>query len=121
MDSDGHLTQGIAHYVAKTEYEDLPEDVVVSTKRSILDTLGAMLPATTLSPASDIVHDLYAEIGGRGPCTLIGYGEKAPLLAAAMVNGSLTHAMDFDDFSGIDKPLVHPTANCLPAALALAE
>ena len=38
-----------------------------------------------------------------------------------MINGSLTHAVDFDDFSGIDKPMVHPTANCLPAALALAE
>lgn len=121
MNHEGRLTEGIAHYVERTGYEDLPEEAVASTKRSILDTLGILFPATTLAPASDVVHDLYAQIDGGGPCTLIGYGEKASLLAAAMVNGSLAHAMDFDDFSGIDKPLVHPTANCLPAALALAE
>ncbi len=115
------LTRGIAEYVACTNYEDLPQKVVESTKKSILDTIGIMYPATTLTPVSDLVHDLYTEIDGGGNCTLVGYGEKASLLCAAMINGSLTHAVDFDDFSGIEKPMVHPTANCFPAALALAE
>lgn len=121
MDRTGQITRGIAEYVARTGYDDLSEEAVESTKKSILDTIGIMLPATTLTPVSDLVHDLYTELDGGGECTLVGYGEKASVLTAAMINGSLTHAVDFDDFSGIEKPLVHPTANCLPAALALGE
>ena len=121
MNLDGRLTRLVACYVAETSYDDLSEEAAASTKKSILDTLGIMFPATTLASTSDLVKDLFTEIDGGGNCTLVGYGEKTSLFAAAMINGSLTHAVDFDDFSGIDKPMVHPTANCLPAAMALAE
>lgn len=114
-------TKAVAEYIAQTNYEDLSAEAIESAKKSILDTLGIMFPATTLAPPSDVVHDLYLELDCGGECTLVGYGEKASLFSAAMINGSLTHAVDFDDSAGIDKPIVHPTASCFPAALALAE
>ena len=118
---DNTFSKALAEYIANTSYETIPEEGILSAKKSILDTLGIMFPATTLAPTSDIVHDLYTELDHGDECTLVGYGEKASLLNAVMINGSLTHAVDFDDDAGIDKPITHPTASCFPAALSLAE
>ena len=114
-------TRLVAEHLARTTYEDLTPEAVEFAKKSILDTLGIMFPATTLAPPSDVVHDLVMEVNEGHRCTLIGYGEKASLLEAAFMNGSLTHAVDFDDSAGIDRPLVHPSGSCFPAAITLAE
>ena len=53
-----------------------------------------------------------------GPCTVIGGGSAAPA-DAALLNGTLSHALDYDDthFAHIG----HPSVAILPAILALAE
>ncbi|MCI8469485.1 MAG: MmgE/PrpD family protein [Eggerthellaceae bacterium] len=114
-------TRTIAEHLANTTYEDLTPEAIEFAKKSIMDTLGIMFPATTLAPTSDVVHDLVLSIDEGGKCLMIGYGERASLLEAAFMNGSLTHAVDFDDSAGIERPLVHPTGSCLPAALTLAD
>ncbi len=115
------LTRKIAEHLSSTTYDNLPPLAIEFAKKSILDTLGIMFPATTLAPTSDVVHDLIADIDEGNRCALIGYGEKASLLGAAFMNGSLTHAVDFDDSAGIDRPLVHPSGSCFPAAITLAD
>ena len=114
-------TRVVAEHLASTTYEDLPPEAVEAAKKSILDTLGIMFPATTLAPTSDVVHDLVMDVDEGHRCTLIGYGERASLLEAAFMNGSLTHAVDFDDSAGTDRPLVHPSGSCFPAAITLAD
>ena len=114
-------TQIIAEHVANTAYEDLTPEAIEYAKKSILDTLGIMFPATTLAPTSDIVLDFIDEVNEGDSCTLVGYGRKASLLEAAFMNGSLTHGVDFDDSSGIDCPLGHPSGSCFPAALTLCD
>ena len=114
-------TRTMAEYLANTTYEDLTPEAIEYAKKSIMDTLGIMFPATTLAPTSDIVLDFIDEINEGGRCTMVGYGRKASLLEAAFMNGSLTHAVDFDDSAGVDRPLVHPTGSCFPAAITLAD
>ena len=114
-------TRTIAEYVANTTYEDLTPEAIEYAKKSIMDTLGIMFPATTLAPTSDIVLGFVDEVNEGGKCTLVGYGRKASLLDAAFMNGSLTHAVDFDDSAGIDRPLVHPSGSCFPAAITLCD
>lgn len=114
-------TKKIAEHIANTSYENLPEDARLFAKKSILDTLGIMFPATTLAPTSDVVHDLILDLDEGKSCTLIGYGERASLLTAAFMNGSLTHAVDFDDSAGTYRPLAHPSGSCFPAAITLGE
>ncbi len=114
-------TRVIAEHLATTTYDDLTPEAIEYAKKSIMDTLGIMFPATTLAPTSDVVHDLVMDVDEGSRCSLIGYGEKASLLEAAFMNGSLTHAVDFDDSAGIDRPLVHPSGSCFPAAITLAE
>ncbi|MDD5702385.1 MAG: MmgE/PrpD family protein [Dehalococcoidales bacterium] len=114
-------TQALARNIVNTRFEDISKETIEATKRSILDTLGVMLPPTTLVSTCEIVYELMAEAGGKTESTLIGFGGKAPCWVAAFVNGSLTHAIDFDDCVGLENPVTHPTGSCFPAALATAE
>jgi 2-methylcitrate dehydratase PrpD len=113
------LTKALATNIVKIQYDDLPKEVTEATKRSILDTLGVMMPPTTLEKACITLADMVHEVGGKQESTLIGFGWKAPCWDAAFVNGSLTHVLDYDDTT--DEPTHHPTAHTLPAALAIAE
>jgi len=109
----------LAKNVVAAKYEMLPHEIVEITKKSILDTLGVMLAASTLEPACQEMVELAKESGGVEESTIIAFGGKAPCVMAAFANGSLTHALDYDDVH--DGFGLHPTAACLPAALALSE
>ena len=114
-------TGKIAANIVATRYEDLPREEVESTKKSILDTLGVMLPPSSLVETCAAIYAVMTEAGGKAESTIVGFGGKAPCWIAACINGSLTHAIDFDNCVGVEKPLVHPTGSSLPAALAVAE
>jgi 2-methylcitrate dehydratase PrpD len=114
-------TQALAKNIVETTYDNLPEETRLATKKSILDILGVMLPPTTLVDSAITVYELMQEAGGKPESTIIGFGGKAPCWVAAFVNGSLTHAIDFDDCVGLEKPIMHPTGSSFPAALAAAE
>lgn len=113
------LTNALAANIVKTQYDDLPKEVKEATKRSILDTIGVMMPPTTLEKSCIALAEMIHEVGGKEESTLIGFGWKAPCWDAAFVNGSLTHVLDYDDTT--DEPTHHPTAHTFPAALAIAE
>lgn len=114
-------TQILAKNIVDTKYDNLPKDTVEATKKSILDTLGVMFPPTTLVETCSSVFELMIEAGGKQESTLIGFGGKVPCWVAGFVNGSLAHAIDFDDTVGLEKPIMHPTGSSFPAALAVAE
>lgn len=54
-----------------------------------------------------------------GPCTVIGAGSRASPESAALANGTLAHALIFDDLHRQAK--LHPGVAVIPAALAAAE
>jgi 2-methylcitrate dehydratase PrpD len=114
-------TPALVKNIVNTSYDSLPGDAREATKKSILDIIGVMLPPTTLVDTCISVYELMKEAGGAPESTIVGFGGKLPCMAAAFVNGSLTHAIDFDDCVGIEKPIVHPTGSSFPAALAIAE
>jgi len=114
-------TEILAKHIVKTRYDDLPQGTIDATRRSVLDTLGVMLPPTTLEKTCIVLHELVKEAGGKKESTLVGFGGKVPCWMAAFINGCLAHAIDYDDGVVSDVPVHHPTASTLPAALAIAE
>ena len=54
-----------------------------------------------------------------GPCLIFGTEQRVAALDAALINGTASHALDFDDCS--DTLGGHPSAPILPALFALAE
>lgn len=52
-----------ARYIAATDYGAIPKEVVESTKRSILDTLGLMVAGSGIEPGCREVIELVKEAG----------------------------------------------------------
>lgn len=69
-------------------------------------------------PVSTLTRDMVLTEGGHAQATLFG-GQKVPARAAALCNGTCSHALDYDDthFAHIG----HPSVAVIPAALAVAE
>jgi len=89
----------------------------VVTSLSVLDWI-AVGRAGVDEPVSRTIRNLVLGEGGAEQAHLLG-GGAAPLRGAALVNGTVSHALDYDDthFAHIG----HPSVAVLPAALALSE
>lgn len=86
--------------------------------RAFYDTLVSAL-AGAGEPASRNMLAYARAQGGAGPATVWSTGERLSLEYAALVNGTMGHALDYDDVSS---PLRgHPSVATVPALLALGE
>src|SRR5262249_19880998 len=86
-----------AEFSASLTFEQLPAEVVAVLKRIVLDTLGTTLAGTTLgSGVPELVEVVHAS-GGVGPSTVIGHGHRTSAPMAALANGALAHALNYDD------------------------
>lgn len=108
----------LADLITTTRSADLPTPTREATVLHTLDTLGCALAAVALD-AVPFVRASYAGRQVSGPSSVIGADQGLPADMAAMVNGALSHALDFDDTHA--GSLVHITTATAPAALAVAE
>jgi 2-methylcitrate dehydratase PrpD len=110
-----HATRALIESVAGITAETLPAAARVVARHCVLDWFGVAI-AGSREPLSEM---LVAELAGGGAATLAGRCERAAMLDAALINGAMSHALDFDDthttMSG------HPSVPVMPAVLALAE
>ncbi len=88
------------------------------TAMSALDWI-AVGCAGTAEPVARITRDMVLAEGGAGQARLFGSPISVPARAAALSNGTTSHALDYDDthFGHIG----HPSVAVFPAALAVGE
>ena len=110
-------TEKIAGFVVDTGYEDIPRDAVEKAKRTALDCLGAAL-AGVVEPVSQAITGYVTKLGGPSQASVFGAGLKVSVQDAAMANGVIAHALDYDD-CGVK--IGHPSVLVLPAVLSLGE
>lgn len=125
--AEEELTREVAQFILATGLDQLPASVIEAGRKSILDGLGLAL-AGSVAESGRLVQSYLGSLGiGGGPATVIGTKLKLPARFAAFANGVAVHADDFDDTQlAVAKDrvyglLTHPTAPCLPAALAEAQ
>ena len=111
-------TERIAHFVAETRLETLSAEVVTAAKRAVLDTLGVTL-AGAAEEGSRLLLDSLSATADAGPAHIFGTDLRASASQAALANGALGHALDFDDVNVNMRG--HPSVPVLPAVLAVAE
>ena len=107
----------IKHFTA-TRYEDLPADAAASARREVLDSLATALGGSSKAGVSELV-DMVKEWGGSPQSTIISHGLKCPAPSAARVNGTMIHALDYDD--GHQVALVHVGCVAVSTCFAVAE
>jgi 2-methylcitrate dehydratase PrpD len=112
------LIEQIAGKIAAIRYEDLPQEAVFWAKAAILDTVGVTL-AGSREECTRIVEQVVAAESHGGDSLAFGSDRRVPPLAAALINGTAAHALDFDDVS--NSLGGHPSAPILPALFALAD
>lgn len=95
-----------------------PAAALEMMRLSILDWASVALAGSD-EPVSGIVRAVALSEAGLPEAHVIGSQTRLPARAAALVNGTLSHALDYDDthFAHIG----HPSVAILPAAFAIGE
>lgn len=112
------VTRKLAEFVYDTELKDIPPEVINKAKECFLDWHGVTLAGTT-DPAADIIMRYVRSFGGAPQASVIGSDIRTDVASAALANGIIGHALDFDDYH--DETVIHASAACVPAILAVAE
>ncbi len=110
-------TEKITRFIVDTGYEGIPYDVVEKAKRTALDCMGAALAGVT-EPVSQTITGYIIKLGGPAQASVFGAGVKVSVQDAALANGCIAHALDYDD-CGVK--IGHPSVLVLPAVLSLGE
>jgi 2-methylcitrate dehydratase PrpD len=111
-------TEAIANFVTRTASEDIPPEVFQHAKRHVIDTLGVAIGASS----GPLAAKLATLVAGQkeGEAMLWNGNGKTTASEAAWVNGTLAHALDFDD-GGVALTPMHPSSPVLAAIWALSE
>lgn len=110
-------TEKIARFLVDTKYEDVPREAVEKAKRTALDCVGAAL-AGVGEPVSQTITGYVTKFGGPPQASVFGAGLKSSVADAALANGTIAHALDYDD-CGVK--IGHPSVLVLPTVLSLSE
>jgi 2-methylcitrate dehydratase PrpD len=119
--SPDRIATTLAGFTQKLRLGDTPADVSLRARHLMLDAIGCALAARQEDFALRFEKAVHALPGANVPaaCTsgAIGFSRRLPLRDATLLNGVLTHGLDYDDthMSGV----LHLSVSVLPALLSL--
>ena len=111
-------TEQLAEWVRGLQLKDLPENIVADAKLRVLDILGTTLAASSFE-SSKGVRDAAVRTGAGNDARIIGHGDYANTAGAALANGTMAHALDYDDTHL--ESVVHISAPVVTTALTIGE
>jgi 2-methylcitrate dehydratase PrpD len=114
------LTLALARGSSALAFEDMPHDVVEIARQALLDWFGVTIGGCGEEAPSMLLDTLPpGDSREQRNVTVVGRAVRLPALHAALVNGTASHALDFDDVN-LTLP-GHASVAVIAAALALAE
>jgi 2-methylcitrate dehydratase PrpD len=119
MSDKASISEIFSKYASELLYKDIPGEVREVTKRSILDSIGIIIAASTQGVGTRELVELIIAAGGRTDSTILGFGKKVPSWMAAFANGAMARALDYDET--LDDFLHHPSDVTVPATIAVAQ
>jgi 2-methylcitrate dehydratase PrpD len=112
------FTEKLSAFVVRTESSKIPGWAYDHAKTAFLDWIAVTVGGSGDPLVKKLVR--YANLmGGHEQATIIGHGIKRSVSHAALINGSASHALDYDDT--LVSFLGHPSVTIFPALLALSE
>ncbi|MGB3389321.1 MAG: MmgE/PrpD family protein, partial [Pseudaminobacter sp.] len=121
MSGEAHntpVTRWLAERASAIRHDGLPSDALTVARQCILDWYAVTLAGAS-EPAVTLLADEVLSEGAAPVASLVGLQSRTSPLNAALINGTASHALDFDDVNLAI--LGHPTVALLPGLLALAE
>ena len=115
-----NMTEKFAEFCEQLKYDDLSPDVIKRTKLLILDTVGIIIRARhDAESTSSLVSAIEKLEMSNGSCQAFSDKKTCSPSAAALLNGTLAHSLDFDDTHA--EASLHSSAPILAAAFAAAQ
>ncbi len=112
----GVCEERLAKFVTETSPDAIPPESYHAALQASFDCVGVAL-AGAVQPHGKMIVDFVEAQGGNAACTIIGNKLRTSAYLAALANGTLGHALDYDDMGGFG----HPSVALLPTALAVGE
>ncbi|UKV13907.1 MmgE/PrpD family protein [Thalassospiraceae bacterium SW-3-3] len=109
---------GFATYLANMGQMEIDEPVWHHARRVLIDYMAALLAGVDKEPATHLIQALDEEVG-TGRCSLTGYSMMALPRTAALINGTASHIVEFDDI--FRDGIYHPGCPVIAAAIAACE
>lgn len=113
-----HAAEQLAAWSAGLRFEEVPDEVLAAAKLHLLDAVGCGLAALALDEMA-AARAAALELGGAEEATALGLPRRVGAGAAALANGSLMHALDFDDTHEV--AIVHSSVVVAATMLAAGE
>jgi 2-methylcitrate dehydratase PrpD len=114
-------TEKVSNFIVETNYKHLPKEAIHIAKRAILDWIGVTIAGSN-EPGPKILAEHVRRMGASAEAGVVCGGFQTSADLSAWVNGTASHALDYDDtFPNAVGYNFHPTAPILPAVLALGE
>jgi 2-methylcitrate dehydratase PrpD len=118
METHEGLTRTIARFITQVDTGSIPREDFEQAKVALLDWLSVLLAGRDEPLVTKLIR-YGALMGGNAQATILGHGPKTSVSQAALINGAMSHALDYDDtmaqFQG------HPSVTLFPGLLALSE
>lgn len=115
---DNPYTRGIAAFVARLSYEQIPSEVIARVKLLVLDAFGCAIFGAAL-PWSRILVQTLATLDSTPGCRVWGTDCRLSAPHAALANGTLVQSFELDDVHRAG--VLHVGAVTLPALVTVAE
>jgi len=109
------LTSQLGSFTAALRFSDIPAEALDTIRMAFADCIGCAI-AGAAEPSTKCLQATLPASGDEA--TLIGSGRRTSARDAALVNGTASHALDYDD---VARRGGHPSASLVPAILAEAE
>ncbi|MBI2736675.1 MAG: MmgE/PrpD family protein [Rhodospirillales bacterium] len=108
------VTARLAERLHALQWDALSPQATTVAKQCLLDWIGVSLAARN----EPLVQILASEFAEEGESPIIGSPRRARLADAVLINGAMSHALDFDD---VILGMGHPTVPVAPVTLGLAQ
>lgn len=111
-------TEALSNFIVDATLSGMPDEALNQGKRAVLDTLGVSVAGST-EEGPRILLEFARDRGGTPTAGVLGTTLSTDCLTAALINGTMAHALDYDDVN--DAMMGHPSAPLVPAVMALGE
>ncbi|ETN43912.1 uncharacterized protein HMPREF1541_11043 [Cyphellophora europaea CBS 101466] len=117
MGEADHTLQ-LAEFLSRLQYDDLPPQVILQAKKSILNALACGLGYARHAPAEKVFSMIRTGQASE-EATILGRQELTSIENAILINGIALTTADYDDT--YLKTVIHPSGTSLAALLSWAE
>jgi 2-methylcitrate dehydratase PrpD len=112
------VLEQFAERIVSFDLSAITPQAIMLSRTAIIDTLGVTL-AGAIEPCTTNLLRTPGVASAPGVCTIFGTAQKTSALDATFINGTASHALDYDDFS---QPMGgHQSAPLVAPLMAIAE